>query len=248
MLVSTVVRRDPRSLVLALFALTACSESATGPTPPASRTPEPSALLSSSNSGSGRKRGGSKPQKVKAHETYDADSKNVIYTFTIDPRRSQSVKLGDHTVVLPAHVICDPSTSSYGAGEWEKPCALATAPIEFRAIAGTRQGHAAIAFEPDVRFAPGVDAQPSRWVILTLRDTKKVKDKDQKDYAILWWDADAEANSGEGSSNEKGAWVDESETDPTLRAWTDPRGNLVTRRLKHFSGYNVTSGRSGRNR
>ena len=59
--------------------------------------------------------------------------------------------------------------------------------------------------------------------------------------AILWYDAAA------------GKWIDESQSDPTLKARAES-GNLVTRRLKHFSGYllwvglgsyNVTSGMGG---
>ena len=99
------------------------------------------------------------------------------YTFTITPTLSQSVKLGDHTVLIPANVICDPATTAYGVGEWDKSCALARSPITFRAITGTRHGYAAIEFEPDARFAPAADNQPSRWVTLTLRDAKKLDDK-----------------------------------------------------------------------
>jgi hypothetical protein len=95
-----------------------------------------------------------------------------------------------------------------------------------------------------VRFAPTPDDDVRRWVVLTLRDAKKLKD--DKDYSILWWDADAPSNNGNGG--DRGAWVDEAETDPTLIAWTDRRGNKVSRRLKHFSGYNVTSGRSSEGR
>jgi hypothetical protein len=234
MVVSVLVRRHT-PLVLALLASTACGEVATAP----SGRPdldEASPLRSAANPGPHNK-----PHKIKAHKTYDKDSKNTIYAFTVDPTVAQLVTLGDHEVLLPANVVCDPTTSSYGSGEWEKPCTLATAPIAFRAITGTRHGHAAIEFEPDVRFVPGSTADPARSVVLTLRDAKQLKDK--IDYSILWWDADAASNSGNGS--DKGAWVDEAATDPTLRAWTDGR-NKVSRRLKHFSGYNVTSGRSER--
>jgi len=231
MLVSTLVRRARGTpLVLPVLLIAGCSEPATAPEPGLS----PAAASAALSAGPG-----GKPQKVKAHKTYDRDSKNTVYTFTIDPSRAQVVTLGDHTVELPANVICDPNSSSYGSSEWEKPCTLATAPIAFQAITGQRHGHAAIEFEPDVRFAPGSDNDPERWVVLTLRDSKKLHDT--KDYTILWWDADAESNSGNGV--DRGAWVDEEASDPTLRAWTDRKGNKVSRRLKHFSGYNVTSGR-----
>lgn len=238
MLVSTTVRRGKSALIVTLVALAACAEPVTAP--PAL---EIGAATGPQMSAAGM-RLPKKTKKVRAHETYDAKSKQTVYTFTIDPNVAQNVTLGEHEVFVPARAICDPSTSSYGAGEWDKPCTLATTPITFRAITGERHGHAAIDFEPDVRFAPSSDTDRTQWVILTLRDAKKLKL--DTEYSILWWDAEAESNSGEGS--DKGAWVDESLTDPTLRAWTDRRGNKVSRRLKHFSGYNVTSGRSGRGR
>jgi hypothetical protein len=234
MLVSTTVRRGKSALIVTLAALAACAEPVTAP----------SALDIGAASGPQMSAAGmrlpKKTKRVKAHETYDADSKRTLYTFTIDPNVAQNVTLGEHEVFLPARAICDPSSSSYGTGEWDKPCTLATRPITFRAITGERHGHAAIDFEPDVRFAPSSDEDRSQWVILTLRDAKKLKV--DAEYSILWWDAEAESNSGLG--NDRGAWVDESSTDATLRAWTDRRGNKVSRRLKHFSGYNVTSGRS----
>jgi len=58
----------------------------------------------------------------------------------------------------------------------------------------------------------------------------------------LWFDKQA------------GQWVDESVADPSLQARANQSGNLVTRRLKHFSdyylwvglgSYNVTSGMGG---
>ena len=75
---------------------------------------------------------------------------------------------------------------------------------------------------------------------LQLKDSKGI-DPDLY-YTILWFDEQA------------GQWVDESEADPSLRARTNQSGNMVSRRLKHFSlymiwagfgSYNVTSGFDG---
>jgi hypothetical protein len=77
-------------------------------------------------------------------------------------------------------------------------------------------------------------------VTLSLKDSKGIDPN--RYYTILWFDKQA------------GQWVDESETDLTLKAQTNQSGNLVTRRLKHFSdyrlesrlgGYNLTSGLGG---
>ena len=63
---------------------------------------------------------------------------------------------------------------------------------------------------------------------LSLKDSKDIDP--QLYYTILWFDRDLKA------------WVDESATDPTLKAKLNPSGNLVTRRLKHFSEYALWSG------
>jgi hypothetical protein len=85
---------------------------------------------------------------------------------------------------------------------------------------------------------PSDDA--SRWVQLWLKDSKGIDESLY--YAILWHDTAS------------GQWVDESKTDASLSARTHQSGNLVARRLKHFSdyflwvglgSYNVTSGLGG---
>jgi hypothetical protein len=70
-----------------------------------------------------------------------------------------------------------------------------------------------------------------RWVILSLHDQRRLRTGDV--YDILYSDTGADS------------WVDESLTDPTLRAWIDIFHNSVVRRVKHFSGYLVTANWSG---
>jgi hypothetical protein len=158
-------------------------------------------------------------------------------TFTIWPALPVFEKFGDHVLTMPANAICDPATSGYGAAYWDAPCARAWRPIQVTATWGVRGGRPVISFSPDLRFAPSNNAQ--QWVNLSLRDPKGFKP--EMYYAILWYDAEA------------GRWVDESQADLTLKARTSA-GNLVTRRLKHFSdytlwvgfgSYNVTSGLGG---
>ena len=155
-------------------------------------------------------------------------------SFTIWPGAATFEKFGDHTLYIPANVTCDPATSGYSSAHWDAPCARATEPIKVTATWTTINNRPVIGFSPDLRFAPS--SQESHWVILALRDTKSVDP--ERYYAILWFDREA------------GKWVDESKADPTLEAQASLSGNLVTRRLKHFSeytlvsdaSYNVTSG------
>jgi hypothetical protein len=160
-------------------------------------------------------------------------------TFTILPGVTSWEKFGDHVLVIPANAVCEPGQSKYGAAYWDTPCAPARRPIQVTATWGTsRDGQAIISFSEELRFRPAND--PKDWVKLSLKDSKNVDPRLY--YAILWYDKDAKT------------WVDESVTDPTLKARASQDGNMVTRRLKHFSdyalwsglgGYNVTSGLGG---
>jgi hypothetical protein len=154
--------------------------------------------------------------------------------FTVFPGYPVIQRFGDHYLNLPANVVCDPATSGYGADLWDKPCDLLQRPIDVTATWSVVNGQPVISFSPDLRFVPSDDE--SRWVKLSLKDPKGIDPA--KYYTVLWFNRAA------------GAWVDEAAADPSLRAQTNQSGNLVTRRLKHFSdwelwsgySYNVTSG------
>jgi hypothetical protein len=159
-------------------------------------------------------------------------------TFTILPGVTSWEKFGEHVLVIPANTVCDPGKSKYGAAYWDAPCEPARRPIQVTATWGTVNGTPVISFSEELRFVPSNNEKD--WVKLSLKDSKDVDPRLY--YTILWYDRDAKV------------WVDESETDPTLKAKLNPSGNLVTRRLKHFSeyalwsgfgNYNVTSGLGG---
>jgi hypothetical protein len=192
-----------------------------GPTSPVRLSPEAEPLLAK-----GGKSGGGSGSPGKDEGTR---------TFTIWPGAGVLEKFGDHVLSIPANVVCDPDKSPYGAAYWDKPCPRANAPIQVTAKWTTHSSRPVISFSPDLRFAPSKNQ--NQWVTLSLRAPKGIDP--ELYYAILWFDRDA------------GRWVDESEADPTLKARTGKGGNMVTRRLKHFSiwalwagfgSYNVTSG------
>jgi hypothetical protein len=133
------------------------------------------------------------------------------YRFLVGPDGGRFA-LGADTLVIPPRAICAPATSGYGAGSWNRPCAVATDPIEVTADvreAPRGGGPAAtgeagsggrwIEFSPALRFVPTSDS--TRWVRLTFRG-KPV-----------------------GPS---GAAAD--------------TGRVTWRRIRHFSGYQVHAG------
>ncbi len=156
-----------------------------------------------------------------AHTYADPGSAFASATVSVDPNQPHLLQFGLHTLTLPAGSICDPS-SSYGLGTWDLPCTPATQPITIQAVWATRRGHGYIEFQPALRFVPG------KVVMLTIWDKVAIKNGS----AFIGW------------RDPNGGWVNEALTDPSLKTWIAPGGFMATRRIKHFSGYNIISGES----
>jgi hypothetical protein len=216
MLVSTLVRRCSALLVV-LVAASACSDATMAPRP-AERPAFDIEALQPLESRAGGPGAGS------------TDAQDST-TLTIDPNVSRTYPFGQNWIYFPARSICDPATSGYGPGLWDAPCTALTQRIRVTAHWSARGGHAFVRFSPELRFVPADARNTSRWVILSLHDHRRIHDVDA--YSILYYSRDA-------------GWVDESLTDPTLRAWLDPLHNSVVRRVKHFSGYMVAAAYSTR--
>lgn len=151
------------------------------------------------------------------------------FSFVIDPSRTITYYLGaGNTIVFPAHSLCDPAKSSYGFGEWDKSCTLATSPITIQTKAWLdRAGLAHIDFDRHVRFVPTTN--PAGWVVLSLYDYGA---------STTPWTKIAYCQNAQQS-----ACIDEAKVDPTLATVKNPVTGQYLRRLKHFSGYSLTSGR-----
>jgi len=81
-------------------------------------------------------------------------------------------------------------------------------------------------FYPNVRFVPSSD--PYNWVVLSFADfSASLNPFFNINYCPVV------------TSNN---CIDESKTDPSVATVHDPVTGKVTRRLKHFSGYNVAAG------
>ena len=202
-----------RYLVLAMsgvvVASSACSTDATAPLPLAA--PE-----SAGFSRGGLPNGNAKP----VSGTTEDDTST--YVIRVDPRRDNYLQFGAHSLWLPAHSICDPSTSSYGLGTWDLDCSPLASRITITAkVRSAPGGLPRIDFEPALRFSP------KRTVYLNLT----VKGKQAQEavaMGILYCPTSAAKSC-----------VDESLTDPSLETVLDRPDKLVYRRIKHFSGYLV---------
>ena len=136
----------------------------------------------------------------------------------------RGVKLPDgHWIFFPAHAICDIGTSGYGPDTWDQPCEPQTGTVTILATVRTDEdGHPTVDFTPRMRFNPDAGA-----VTLTMKDAFV----SQEDRAIVY-------------CPDSGECVDESLGDPSLVTYSLAGGNYYRRRIKHFSGYNIASGRS----
>jgi hypothetical protein len=154
----------------------------------------------------------------------------VSFTITIDPWRSTLFNLGaGNTLTFPAGSVCDPNKSTYGDGEWDKPCTAARTTITETVTAWLdSQGHPQVDFSPNLRFVPSV--LPTGWVNLTFGDYQASLDPT---FNILY------------CKNPKSPCVDESLKDPSLLTVRNPVTGKLTRRIKHFSGYLVGAGDDG---
>ena len=145
--------------------------------------------------------------------------------IAVDTRVSRSYSIGGQSwVYIPAGAICT-DDSGYGPELWDTPCERATGIIEIPVSVRSEAGRPVAEFHKDVRFAPA--AHWSGWVILGLKIQGNLNRN--LGYGILYRPT--------GSRT----WIDESQDDRTLTAWRAP-GNVIARRLKHFSGYNVSLG------
>ncbi|HXT18745.1 MAG TPA: hypothetical protein VN706_24180 [Gemmatimonadaceae bacterium] len=151
----------------------------------------------------------------------------IRFTVSINSERASFVYLGaGNWVTFPAHSVCDPTTSTYGPTEWDKPCTPARNTVAVKAKAWLdSQGHPRVDFDQHLRFVPSLD--PAQWVMLSFTDYGASAGANAK---ILYC---ATPTSG---------CVDEAKTDPTMATVKDPVTGHLTRRIKHFSGYNVFSG------
>jgi hypothetical protein len=145
--------------------------------------------------------------------------------FTVD-QDGGYFRMGKHGIVFPRSAICDPERSSYGPGTWDANCPVLRRPIRIRAELRSQDGREWVDFTPALRFRPSND--PSDWVwIYMLAGEAAFTDRSLN---ILWSPAIGVPG------------IDESLDDPTLRTYV--AGGYAYRRIKHFSGYNVTSGRA----
>ena len=153
----------------------------------------------------------------------------LVTTFKVQPNRALSQTLaGGHKIYFSKGAICDPATSGYGVDTWETACQRATRSVTITARSWLDSaGHPFVEFSPALRFNP--DDERPVWLVLVDKKTAR-----EEGITI-----------GYCTENDNPAsCVDESLTDSELVTFRDPKKGYLYRRIKHFSGYNITAGYS----
>jgi hypothetical protein len=150
---------------------------------------------------------------------------NSSADFTVTPSGGY-FQMGRHGIVFPRNSICDPATSSYGPEFWDDDCRVLREPIRIHAELRQQDGREWVDFSPELRFRPSHRAVDWVWIYMQT-DAATLPDPSLN---ILWSPAIGVPG------------IDESIEDPTLRTFVSPFSGYAYRRIKHFSGYNVTSG------
>src|SRR5690242_16653932 len=169
----------------------------------------------------------SQPSKSAVQGSLAALTHDTTYfSFTIDNSVSSSVYIGaGNSVRFPAGSVCDPS-SSYGSTEWDNACTPASSPVSVSAKAWLdAANHPRVDFDTHIRFVP--TSNPSQYVTIVFTDTSAALNSASD---ILYCAATYTQ------------CVSELSGDSTLVTVKDLNTHVVTRRIKHFSGYTVGDG------
>lgn len=164
-----------------------------------------------------------------------AEAKGNSSTFTLSPFGG-FVRLGAFVLSYPANAVCDPNRSGYGPTEWNKPCPTLGRPITIRVKTWVQDGVAYSDFDPNIRFDPAKRVSLTTFVT-DLRD-KTLTEQLRSAYAIGYTTSDGTTR----------FFYDEAASDPAMATyfWLKTDGTasgFATRRIYHFSGYYVRSGK-----
>jgi hypothetical protein len=141
-----------------------------------------------------------------------------------------------YSVNFPANSVCDPSRSTYGATEWDKPCVTLSEgqSLKIRATLALTSSGLAVDFSPALRFSPATQVTISTSVFADLiksnRDYFAKNPSSLNPLAILY----ASDLGAVGSSDYA--------SDASVVTHIDLASGTIWRRVKHFSGYSMTSG------
>ena len=160
-----------------------------------------------------------------------------VTTFTLTSAGGKfSTGDGLYTLVFPANSVCDPATSSYGPGTWDQPCTTLAdgQSVTVTATYGFTNHGLSVDFSPALRFNPKTEVRIYTSVyapILTLFSSYFAANPSSLHFLGIYYAPDLSS-----------AGTTDAAFDSSLITHVNLTTGLVWRRVKHFSGYNVTTG------
>ena len=175
------------------------------------------------------------PSTVAAARGDRGHNQEGYYTFWMSPRGGEA-QLGPYVLRYDARSVCDPATSGYGLEFWAEECRTLRAPVVLVAHVWYEDGRAYVEMNRDLRF------DPTKSVVLStnvpdLRN-QVLTDELRAQYSIGYTTM----------VNGQRVFMDDASWDPSLATvfgiGRNGRANgNISRRVLHFSGYYVRSGR-----
>ena len=178
-------------------------------------------------------RGGQGTTAIRGNKKSEDNAKS--FEFELRPQGG-NIRLGGFLLDYPARAVCDPSQSSYGPSEWTNPCVTLRRPILVTVKMWMEDGRTHIDFSQDLRFDPSKNVT-LRVKLAELKGLTPTADWDSE-FGI-WYSVRV---------GDLRYMINESEAYPELATEfeTNRRGRATgwaTRKIYHFSGYYVRSGR-----
>jgi hypothetical protein len=203
------------ALAAVAVAATSCGDSATGPVASPTRGISPFAAAFDNSQGSNQG----------STITSDFVVSGTGGTFTI--------LNGRYKVTFPSGSICDPATSTYGPTEWDAPC---------NAISPNRQIQIHVTMSSvagqGIDFSPALRFSPSRVVTISTDQFSAML----KQNAAFYADHLSVLNFLPIYSGAVGSASADFGVDPSVITHVNLSTGTVWRRVKHFSGYYMSSG------
>lgn len=154
--------------------------------------------------------------------------------FTVTPQGGSFSINGIYTISFSQNAVCDPTKTVYS--DPTSPCVLLNGNINVQATLSVSPFGIAVDFQPELRFAPTalvtISTDVFAPVIIAGRNYFQQNPDALQPLAMFYLPSLGAAP------------VPDYLTDPDAVTHIDLKTGRVWRRIKHFSGYNVTSGDS----
>jgi hypothetical protein len=156
--------------------------------------------------------------------------------FTLTSKGGSFNVDGLFTLNFPANSVCDPDQSSYGPGEWDKPCVTLgrSKVVQLHAVLQLTATGLAVDFQPGLRFSPNSQVTISTDIFAPLISSNSqyfgAHTNALRPLAIYYAPS-------LGSS-----LVADYVSDSSAVTHINLNSGRIWRRIKHFSGWSQTSG------